>query len=45
MNKYMEQFNFDNEEQMEKEMKNFIQNTKKHLKNYIQYQKYYQNHC
>ena len=25
MNKYMEQFNFDNEEQMEKEMKNFIQ--------------------
>ena len=25
MNKYMEQFNFDSEEQMEKEMKNFIQ--------------------
>lgn len=25
MNKYMEQFNFDNEEQKEKEMKNFIQ--------------------
>ena len=29
MNKYMEQFNFDNEEQMEKEMKNFIQKLNK----------------